>query len=54
MIQFTFRGKRSYDDFGVVMQSKDRTVLPEKRRKRVRFPAVMDSMILKDRFTMTG
>lgn len=38
MIQFTFRGRRSYDDFGVVMQSKDRTVLPEKRRRQIEIP----------------
>lgn len=38
MIGFTFRGKHSYDDFGIVMRSKSRPVLPEKRKRQLDIP----------------
>lgn len=38
MIGFTFRGKHCFNDYGIVMRSKDRTVLPSKRKRQTEIP----------------
>ncbi|MCI8554151.1 MAG: hypothetical protein HFJ80_04310 [Clostridiales bacterium] len=38
MIGFTFRGKHCYNDYGLVMRSKDRTVLPSRRKRQLEIP----------------
>ena len=38
MVGFTFCGRHSFRDFGIYMKSKDRTLLPERRRRQLEIP----------------
>ena len=38
MVGFTFCGKHCYWDYGIIMSSKNRTVLPERRRRELEIP----------------
>ena len=38
MVGFTFCGRHSYRDFGIIMHSKERPLLPERRRRELELP----------------